>query len=256
MSNVSAAFIPIYFLCTFFGIMPWEYQFGRKDPTTGSIPIKLRTTKLIFSIVLLLATLLHGLSAPVYILQTRSPQDYPGDIFTYHLTNKSLLHEPESKQSLIMKVLDPILVTLMSLSARVVAVYSLKVGLKKYFDNIDHVDQFLKQMHSFKDIVSPKKHFLFGVAIAFVFAVLGFPVNAYYLCTVVKFNNAIGNIWSAILVWSSLTGFCGDILFVFSAYLVRIRFTVINETLNKIGLEETEAAHRSLEEWASCRRYS
>lgn len=262
MPNLCLAFLPIYALYTLFGIIPLEYTrtFTLEDPVTYNNAIKLNKVKLSFCIIILLITIAQGLSTPFYILQTSMPSSHPNGIFIVHHNNTveankfSIQNENLVRQTLIMKMLNATLVTLMSVSTRIVTICILKIRLANVFDKIREVDKFLEQINNFESIINTKKHFMFGMAMILFFITSSFSINIHYIWTVVGNNNFFGNIWSIILMWSSLTGFCGDILFAFCVYLIRVRFKFINTIIRDIESKETSLNFLS-KQWLSSRQY-
>lgn len=245
--DISLSFLPIYFLSSAFGIMPFKYQFGNKNKkiSRNESPMDLSIIKLIVAVILLVITIVHGVSAPLYVLHTSLPETYRDGIFVFesfiegNLTTQDI--DKETKQSLIMKILNPLLITLMSVSARIVAIFSLRSGLRQFFSDVKEADKFLKHIKNYEVMVNTRKHLNYSIGLSVSFVLLSFPINCFYLINVSSSNNQFGVIWCAVLVWSNLTGFCSDILFVFCAYLIRLRFRVINETLSNLIEEENYA---------------
>lgn len=243
MPDICLAFLPVYFLSSAFGIMPLKYQFGKKKMTRNEPPMELSIFKLITAIILLLVTIVHGISAPLYVLHTSLPELYRDGMFAFEsfVDGNETLHDRETKQSLIMKILNPLLITLMSISARIVAIFSLRTGLRQFFRDVKEADKFLIHIKSYESMVNTKNHLSYSIGLCVSFILLSFPINTFYLISVSELNNRFGVIWCGILVWSNLTGFCSDILFVFCAYLIRLRFKVIIVTLSSLIEEENYA---------------
>lgn len=243
LPDICLSFVPIYFLSSAFGIMPFKYQFGKKKSTQNQPPMELSVMKLIIAVILLVITIVHGVSAPLYVLHTSLPNIYGDGLFASEqvIDVNSTLHDRETKQSLIMKILNPLLITLMSISARIVAIFSLRTGLKQFFTDVKEADKFLRHIKNYDIMVNTRKHLSYSIGLSVSFVLLSVPINMFYLISVSEINNRFGVIWCAALVWSNLTGFCSDILFVFCAYLIRLRFKVINVTLSSLIEEENYA---------------
>lgn len=260
MPNLCLAFLPIYVLYTFFGITPLEYKFTLGDPVTYNNSMKLNKVKLSVCIIILLITIAQGLSSPFYIMQTSVPSSNPNGIFIVHDNNTvetnqfSIQNENLIRQTLIMKMLNAALVTLMNVSTRIVSICISKVRLMNVFDKISEVDKFLEQINNFESVINTKTHFMVSMGMILFFITSSFSINIHYILTVIGNNNFFGNVWSIILMWSSLTGFCGDILFAFCVYLIRVRFKFINTIIRDIEPKETSLNFFS-KQWLSSRQY-
>lgn len=241
--NLCLAFIPIYCLSSFFGIMPVTLHFSWKDCRSlrSYIPMTSSILRVIFAILLLIFTTFHGISAPIYVVQTSLPEWYPKGIFvrkSFFANESTIDPNSDTNQSLIMKILYPILVTLTSISIRTVAICSMRKGLKNFFKKINEADRFLRQMENFENVVNTRAHLFYSVGLCCFFFIMSVPIHLNYLVTAILLNNRYGLMWCITLVWSTMAGFCGDILFSFCAYLIRVRFKVINVTLCSIKTDE------------------
>ncbi|KAK7576188.1 hypothetical protein V9T40_012474 [Parthenolecanium corni] len=224
--------------------MPDTLQFSWKDcgSLRSHIPMTSSIFRVIFATILVIFTILYGISAPLYIVQTNLPEWYPKGIFvrkSFFANESTIEPSTDTYQSLIMKILYPILITLASISIRTAAIFSMRKGLKNFFTKIEQADRFLKRMENFENVVNTRSHLLYSVGLCCFFLIMSIPIHFNYLLTAIWLNNRYGLMWCIAMVWSVMTGFCGDILFSFCAYLIRIRFKVINMTLGNIRTDET-----------------
>lgn len=241
--NLRAAFIPIYCLSSFFSILPVTLHFGWRDCISprAHIPMMSGPFRAIFATIVLILTILHGISAPIYVVQTSMPESFPKSIFVRKslFANESTIDpNSDTKQSLIMKILYPVLVAMTGISVRTLAICSLRKGLKDFFAKIDSADQFLGHIKNFEKAVNTKAHLQYSVALCCYFLIAGLPIQGNYLLSAILLNNRYGVAWCFALAWSTMTGFCGDILFSYCAYLIRVRFKVVNAALCSIRTDD------------------
>lgn len=266
--DIYFAFSPIFYLSKLFGIMPFRYN--RKAGGTGWLSQKVSTIEtdhqkqlpftedkrdIAYAIVSLILTILHGMSAPIYVLGSSSSNEYRQSVFMYNLFTSEddesdaairKLYDKDTKQSLVMKVLNPLLVTLMCVGTRLVALYPMRFVLPDFFNKLTTADRFMKRIKHFSDHINDRNHRRCAVVAVLYFTVLSLPINLYYLYSVSGVTSLFGIVWCTVLVWSNLTSFCGDLQFIFSGYLLKMRFKLINDTLRSLSVEQNELSYWEL----------
>lgn len=237
--NIVLAFIPIYSLSSIFGIMPFSIKFNknRSSSLQNNVIMKLNPIKLAFSLILLLIILLHAISIPFFVLQSNLPENNTG-IFNHKSSaifyNTSKIFKWNTKQMIIMKIFGLIVHEIMCTGALIVATCTLRNGLLQFFFKVNEADRLFVEMDNFNFMVNIKQHIFYSVGLSFFFLFSCIPVSIYHFFIFVRFHDWYGTIWGFILTWSILINFCSDLTFLFCAYLIRIRFKLINVTLKNL----------------------
>ncbi|XP_072157238.1 uncharacterized protein [Bemisia tabaci] len=246
--NIHLSFLPVFYLSKLFGVMPFKFVRKRKlkkidvkvtdaSSSPRSSQYKNSVCDYMYSYCWLILTLAHGLSAPFYVLHTNLPQKYTDGLFKYKLDpilqNKTIKgnFDNETKQSISMKIINPLLVTLMSLGSRFISLYTINSNLTRFLLKLYRVDVSLCFMTDFRYYINHTKHLNTAVGLVFYFIIFGLPVNFQYMLNVAEINNELGITWCLILVLYNLASFCSDLQFIFFAYALRVRFEFISLNL-------------------------
>lgn len=135
----------------------------------------------------------------------------------------SLMYDKETKQSLSMKIANPLMITVMCIGSKLTALFFIPENIDKFFSQLLIVDKILKYNPKFH---SDQKSFVNNLLIySFLLSV---PINIHYLFTVVEVNNAFGIMWCVILIYTNLSSFLLDLHFIYFNYLLYIRYKYIN----------------------------
>ncbi len=240
--NLYFAFAPIFYLSSIFGIMPLTFQFEKENQSWRNFRMKTVPWKIWFSIIFLIFSVIHLIMTPFYVLQASLPAAYPDSIFSLKSNfnnNATAFAANSTKQSSIMNILSAILVGLMNFTMRMVALLVLRSGLSKFFSKVQQTDEFLKFVENYEKIVNTRRHVTFSVGVVACFVLINAPTFSFFFQLVCFLKNYYGLIWCFILTWWVLTPVCGDLTFIFCAYLIKVRFKVINMALSEMKTKET-----------------
>uniref|UniRef100_A0A8D8W9C8 Uncharacterized protein n=1 Tax=Cacopsylla melanoneura TaxID=428564 RepID=A0A8D8W9C8_9HEMI len=142
------------------------------------------------------------------------------------VANDPLKYDQETKQSLSMKIANPLMITVMCLASKFTSIFFFPKNLDKFFSQLLIVDKVLKyhpKLHA------DQNHFVKNLLIySFLLSV---PINIHYLMTVIEVNNEFGVMWCCILIYKNLASFLLDLQFIYFNYLLFIRYEYINREI-------------------------
>lgn len=148
-SGVYQSFRLINKISRLFGVMPLKMFPG--DQLNGPICV-MSTCDYIYSFILLIVSIVHGILAPFYVLHTIMPYDYEFSIFTrasdYRQTVNEIgsqVDEDEiSEMATAMKILNPIMISLSSICSRLVALTFLHRRFSEFITVLHNTDRLME----------------------------------------------------------------------------------------------------------------
>ncbi|KAL1451014.1 hypothetical protein WDU94_003312 [Cyamophila willieti] len=174
------------------------------------------------------------------------------------VANDPLKYDQETKQSLSMKIANPLMITVMCLGSKFTSIFFFPQNLDKFFSQLLIVDKVLKYHPKFH---ANQKHFMKNLLIySFLLSV---PINIHYLMTVIEVNNEFGIMWCCILIYKNLSSFLLDLQFIYFNYLLFIRYKYINREIttafsryspNNVVLVKSFLIHDYLEILRECHK--
>lgn len=242
-SSVYQSFRRINIISRIFGVMPMKMDPG--DQINGPVCL-MSTLDYIYSLVLLIVSIAHGILAPFYVLHTIMPNDYKLSIFTVEFGTSTRpvvngvgtqLDEDEiSEMATAMKILNPIMITVSSICSRLVALTYLHCRFSEFINILHNTDRLMEvniKMHmsdSSKTLLQILDKYLLRY-----FVIIGILVNAYYVFTASAVNSKAGIAWCFVLAFNNLACFSTDMQFIRCACMLEYRFRVINNELKTIA---------------------
>lgn len=163
-SNVYRAFRQINLLSRVFGVMPLKMAPG--DQATGPV-CQMSVPDYVYTLVLLVMSLLHGLMAPFYVLNSIMPDDNDHVVFSAlmeimrpHQINGTRPHESGlngsgdgdddvieiSVMATVMKILNPIMITVSCVCSRLVALSFLHRRFDEFITVLHNTDRLMTGM--------------------------------------------------------------------------------------------------------------
>lgn len=146
-------------------------------------------------------------------------------------------------QVVAMKIINRVLITMMSLSALSFALfYSSK--FPSFFEKLDETDYYLRTLVTCTD---KKVACCVSLRIVLGIAAISVPALCYYLFTEVsRPDSSVTSVtWLLILMWDNLSSTVCEAQFVNLSYLLGVRFRVINKYLRKLNkLREANTGKR------------
>ncbi|KAI5716174.1 hypothetical protein M8J76_002186 [Diaphorina citri] len=137
-----------------------------------------------------------------------------------------LMYDKETKQSLSMKIANPLMITAMCLASKFTCIVFIPKNLDTFFSQLLIVDKILAYHPKFH---ANQKRFMQNLLIySFLLSV---PINIHYLLTVIEVNNEFGIMWCCILIYTNLSSFLLDLHFIYLNYLLLIRYKYINREI-------------------------
>lgn len=163
-SSVYQSFCRINLISRIFGVMPLKIVPG--DQISGPICL-ISKLDYVYSIFLLFVSIVHGILAPYYVLHTLMPDLYENSIFTITLDVKRPIDEIEaeldeddvSEMATVMKVLNPIMISVSSICSRLVALTFLHRRFSEFITVLHHTDR-LMELTMKSQVSSANKTFL------------------------------------------------------------------------------------------------
>lgn len=150
-SSVYQSFRQINIMSRIFGVMPLKMVPG--DQISGPICL-MSKLDYGYSIVLLFVSIAHGILAPFYVLHTIMPDRYEDSIFTIQspvqqpTNNESESEEPDddefSDMATIMKILNPIMISVSSVCSRLVALTFLHRRFSEFITVLHNTDRLME----------------------------------------------------------------------------------------------------------------
>lgn len=141
-------------------------------------------------------------------------------------TIRDLMYDKETKQSLSMKIANPLMITVMCLASKVTSLFFIPGNIDEFFSQLLIVDKILKYHPKFH---ADQGRFVKDLLVySFIFSV---PINIHYLYTVIEVNNEFGIMWCCILIYTNLASFLLDLHFIYFNYLLYIRYKYINRQI-------------------------
>lgn len=138
-------------------------------------------------------------------------------------TSVNLMYDQETKQSLSMKIANPLMITVACLASKFTSLFFIPGNIDEFFSQLLIVDKILKYHPKFH---SDQRRFIKHLLIySFLLSV---PINIHYLYTVIEVNNEFGIMWCCILIYTNLSNFLLDLHFIYFNYLLYIRYKFIN----------------------------
>jgi len=147
-SSVYQSFRQINIISRIFGVMPLKMIPG--DQISGPICL-ISTFDYVYSVVLLIVSVVHGILAPFYVLHTIMPYAYQHSMFTVALdvqqpinAMESVIDEEEiSEMATVMKILNPIMISLSSICSRLVALTFLHRRFSEFITVLHNTDRLM-----------------------------------------------------------------------------------------------------------------
>lgn len=148
-SSVYQSFQRINLISRIFGVMPLRMVPG--DQISGPICV-MSKLDYVYSIVLLFVSIVHGILAPYYVLHTLMPDLYEHSIFTISSDvqrpiddiKAELDDDDTSEMATIMKILNPIMITVSSIFSRLVTLTFLHRRFSEFITVLHHTDRLMK----------------------------------------------------------------------------------------------------------------
>lgn len=154
-SSVYQSFRWINIISRIFGVMPLKMMPG--DLTTGPV-CSVSSLDYMYSVALLIASVVHGVLAPFYVLHTIMPYEYEQSIFTVaapahaqpqqqNTVNEigSQVDEDEvSEMATAMKILNPIMISVSSICSRLVALAFLHRRFGEFITVLHNTDRLME----------------------------------------------------------------------------------------------------------------
>lgn len=148
-SSVYQSFHRINLISRIFGVMPLKMVSG--DHISGPICL-ISKLDYVYSIVLLFVSIVHGILAPYYVLHTTMPELYEHSIFTISSDVQRPINEIEaeideddtSEMATIMKILNPIMISMSSICSRLVALTFLHRRFSEFITVLHHTDRLME----------------------------------------------------------------------------------------------------------------
>lgn len=148
-SSVYQSFRRINMISRIFGVMPLKMVSG--DQISGPICL-LSKLDYAYSIVLLVVSIIHGILAPFYVLHTLMPDVYENSIFTISSDVRPSIDEIEAEldeddigdMATIMKILNPIMISVSSVCSRLVALTFLHRRFSEFITVLHHTDRLME----------------------------------------------------------------------------------------------------------------
>lgn len=242
-SSVYQSFRCINIISRIFGVMPLKMDPG--DQTNGPVCL-MSKLDYIYSLVLLIISIAHGILAPFYILHTIMPKDYKQSIFTveFETSMKPVvngvgmeLEEDEiSVLATAMNILNPIMITVSSICSRLVTLTYLHCRLSEFIDILHNTDRLMEvniKMHMSDSSKTPLQ--ILDKYLLRYFIIIGILVNVYYVFTASAMNSKAGIAWCIVLAFNNLACFSTDMQFIRCACMLEYRFRIINNELKTIA---------------------
>jgi len=235
-SSVYQSFRRINIISRIFGVMPLKMVPG--DQISGPICL-ISTFDYVYSVVLLIVSIAHGILAPFYVLHTIMPYAYQHSMFSVAsdvrqpMNDESVIDEDEiSEMATVMKILNPIMISLSSICSRMVALTFLHRRFSEFITVLHSTDR-LMDVTIKSHVSTASKTFLQTIDkyLLWYFALVGVPVNIFYIYTVSAANSKAGVVWCVILAFNNMACFSTDMQFIRCACMLHYRFRVINNQL-------------------------
>jgi len=147
-SSVYQSFRQINIISRIFGVMPLKMKPG--DQISGPVCL-ISTFDYVYSVVLLIVSVVHGILAPFYVLHTIMPYTYQHSMFTVAFdvqqpinAMESVIDEEEiSEMATVMKILNPIMISLSSICSRLVALTFLHRRFSEFITVLHNTDRLM-----------------------------------------------------------------------------------------------------------------
>lgn len=215
------------------------------DQASGPVCL-MSTWDYIYSFVLLIMSIAHGILAPFYVLHTIMPNDYKQSIFTVAGTTSmrpaindvgsQFIEDEISEMATAMKILNPIMIALSSICSRLVALTYLHHRFSEFINVLHNTDR-LMEVNIKLHVSNSSKTWLqiLDEYLLQYFSIIGICVNAYYVYTASAANSKTGVMWCFVLAFNNLACFSTDLQFIRCACMLEYRFRVINNELETIA---------------------
>jgi hypothetical protein len=148
--SVYQSFRQINIISRIFGVMPLKMVPG--DQISGPICL-ISTFDYVYSVVLLIVTIAHGILSPFYVLHTIMPYVYQHSMFSVESDVRHPITESEiqseldedeiSEMATVMKILNPIMISLSSICSRLVALTFLHRRLSEFITVLHNTDRLM-----------------------------------------------------------------------------------------------------------------
>lgn len=241
-SNVYQSFRRINVISRIFGVMPLKMTPG--DRTTGPICV-LSSLDYAYSFALLVVSVAHGVLAPFYVLHTISPHEHEHSMFVFVAdrpppTDDGGFGQPDdeeeaSEMATAMKILNPIMVSVSSVCTRLVALTFLHRRLSEFIAVLHRTDSLMAAADGPRVARTDTVLQTFDKYLLRYFALVGVPVNVYYVFTASTVNSKAGTVWCVVLAFNNLACFSADMQFIRCACMLNSRFKFVNDQLESIA---------------------
>jgi len=148
--SVYQSFRQINIISRIFGVMPLKMVPG--DQISGPLCL-ISTFDYVYSVVLLIVTIAHGVLAPFYVLHTIMPYVYQHSMFSVesdvrHPTPTTEIDsDPDedeiSEMATVMKILNPLMISLSGICSRLVALTFLHRRLSEFITVLHNTDRLM-----------------------------------------------------------------------------------------------------------------
>lgn len=151
-SSVYQSFRQINLISRIFGVMPLKMVPG--DLMSGPICL-MSTLDYMYSFILLIVSIVHGILAPFYVLHTIMPYEYKYSIFTsvmLHEMRPTAVNEIGTEEeedeinemATAMKILNPIMISVSSVCSRLVALTFLHRRFSEFITVLHKTDRLME----------------------------------------------------------------------------------------------------------------
>lgn len=147
--SVYQSFRQINIISRIFGVMPLKMVPG--DQISGPLCL-ISTFDYVYSVVLLVVTVAHGVLAPFYVLHTIMPYVYQHSMFSVesdvrHPPAENGSADPDedeiSEMATVMKILNPIMISVSGICSRLVALAFLHRRLSEFITVLHNTDRLM-----------------------------------------------------------------------------------------------------------------
>lgn len=199
---------------------------------------RIRTSKSCFliSLTLLISTVVHTLWAPTTLIQLEKSamiEFSESHKIAINITLENNRKIFNNKQTMVVKILHPLLVCLTSLTARGLSVTFLLKRMPILLMKINRIDQLL-----IFPIRLYVKNFVALLIMLLTMMILNLPLMWFHVWQLSFFHTVLGNAWETFSMFNILTTASLEMQFVSFCYLVRSRFKHVNKQLSSLVSEE------------------
>lgn len=241
-NDILMSIYPIVTVSQAFGIMP----LSRKQ----DLKLTLSKISFLYSSILLFITLIHAVLMPMYVIHLNDPKNRKRNSIKEtirHIINMFQGHDigiasnKHAIQTIAMKVINPVLLNVMSISARWISLVKIPAEFPKILSDLYEADAFLRSKFSFEYSEINKKQFNYCFQSVIFYTAMGLSMNVYYYVIGVfqYWGLSFTIIWCMLLALANVTALVMELQFVNFVNLLKVRFEILNEQIN-IHIKEEE----------------